>query len=120
MPVFRERLSARLVALHDGTINTPEVVEQIRDSLVLLPTTGGEPLAAELDGVEWVYAFSGETALGLFAKARGLGPAVPYLAVTGEQLLGVADSAGLALDVAGPAPLLLPPGWGGTCPGSAG
>ncbi|WP_246213367.1 SseB family protein [Kitasatospora viridis] len=102
-------MSARLVALHDGTVGTPEVVEQIRDSHVLVPTAGGEPIAAELDGVEWIYAFSGAPALARFAKARGLGPEVPCLTVSGAQLLELAG-AGLALDVAGPAPLLLPPG----------
>ncbi|WP_424709598.1 SseB family protein [Kitasatospora acidiphila] len=79
-----------------------------------MPTRGGEPLAGELGGIQWLYAFTGEEALARYAEVAGLGPEVAYLTVYGSRLLDVAVPAmgvptGVAVDVAGPAPFLLPP-----------
>ncbi|GAB2722484.1 SseB family protein [Kitasatospora kifunensis] len=77
-------------------------------------TRGGEPLAGDVGGVRWLYVFTGEAGLARFASARGLVAPVEYLTVYGARLLDVAMPAlgvpaGVALDVAGPAPFLLPP-----------
>ncbi|TQF06404.1 hypothetical protein E6W39_34595 [Kitasatospora acidiphila] len=107
-------LAERLVALHEGQIDSARVVLEFRRSAVLVPTRGGEPLAADLGGVQWLYAFTGEDALMRYAQAGELGPEVPYLTVYGWRLMDVAVPAmgvpaGVAVDVAGPAPFLLPP-----------
>lgn len=106
-------LTARLTALHDGQVDGPALVGELREALVLLPTRGGEPLAGDAEGVRWLYAFTSEAALGRFASARGIGGEVEYLTVRGSRLLDAAVpalgvAAGVALDVAGPAPFLLP------------
>lgn len=103
-----------MAGLHAGLVDAPRVAVEFRRSVVLVPTVGGEPLAGDLGGITWLYAFSGEDALGRFAVARGLGAAAPYLTVSGARLLDVAVpamgvAAGVAVDVAGPAPFLLPP-----------
>lgn len=106
-------MTARLAALHQGHVDGPALVGELREALVLLPTRGGEPVAADSEGVRWLYAFTDEAALGRFASARGAIGEVEYLTVRGSRLLDVAvpalgESAGVALDVAGPAPFLLP------------
>ncbi|WP_035846704.1 hypothetical protein [Kitasatospora azatica] len=107
-------LAERLIGLHAGRVDGPRAVMEFRRSAVLVPTQGGEPLAGELGGVQWLYAFTGEDALMRYAQAREMGPEVPYLTVYGWRLLDVAVPAmgvpaGVAVDVAGPAPFLLPP-----------
>ncbi|MCX4750552.1 SseB family protein [Kitasatospora sp. NBC_01287] len=106
-------LVARLAALHAGQVDGPALVGELREALVLLPIRGGEPLAGDAEGVRWLYAFTGEAALARFASARGVEGEVEYLTVRGSRLLDVAvpalgARAGVALDVAGPAPFLLP------------
>jgi hypothetical protein len=107
-------LAQHLLALHSGKSDSARVALDVRRSVLLMPTRDGEPLAGELGGIDWLYAFSGEEALERYAKARDLGPDVPYIAVRGWRLLDVAVPAmgvpaGVAVDVAGPAPFLLPP-----------
>ncbi|MGF1425934.1 SseB family protein [Kitasatospora sp. LaBMicrA B282] len=110
------RLSERLAALHAGQVDGPGLVRELRAALVLLPTQDGEPVAGDAEGVRWLYAFTGEDALARFATARGISGEVEYLWVRGSRVLDVALPAlaapaapvGLALDVAGPAPFLLP------------
>ncbi|WP_327070882.1 SseB family protein [Kitasatospora sp. NBC_01302] len=106
-------LAERLAALHDGQVDGPELVGELREALVLLPTRCGEPLAGEAEGVRWLYAFTSESTLARFASARGIGGEVEYLTVRGSRVLEVAVTAlgaraGVALDVAGPASFLLP------------
>ncbi|MCC9310085.1 SseB family protein [Kitasatospora sp. RB6PN24] len=107
-------LDERLVGFHAGCIDGAAVVDEFRRSASLVPLSGGEPMAADSGGVRWIYAFTSEATLELFATERGLGDVVDYLTVYGARLLDVAVPAagvpaGVAVDVAGPAPFLLPP-----------
>ncbi|WP_280723781.1 SseB family protein [Kitasatospora sp. MAA4] len=106
-------MTERLAALHAGLIDGPGILSEFRAALVLLPTRSGEPLAGDAEGVRWLYAFTSEAALARFASARGIDGEVAYLTVRGSRVLDAAVpalgvAAGVALDVAGPAPFLLP------------
>ncbi|MEY9950467.1 hypothetical protein ABH937_007597, partial [Kitasatospora sp. GAS1066B] len=106
-------LTERLAALHAGRVDGPALLAALRAALLLAPTDNGEPLAGDADGVRWLYAFTDESTLARFASARGLDGEVDYLTVRGSRLLDVAlpalgVPAGVAVDVAGPAPFLLP------------
>jgi hypothetical protein len=107
-------LAQRLTELHAGQVDSARVAVEFRRSVLLLPTRDGEPLAGELGGIQWLYAFSGEGALMRYAQATELASEIPYVTVRGWRLLDVAVPAmgvpaGVAVDVAGPAPFLLPP-----------
>jgi SseB protein N-terminal domain len=98
------------------------MIGEFRRSRVLVPVDGGGVLAADFGGVCWLYAFSDEESLSRFATARGnaAGTEVSYMSMYGARLLDVAVPAvgvpaGVAVDVAGPSPLLLPP-MGGVVP----
>ncbi|MFE9421616.1 SseB family protein [Kitasatospora sp. NPDC006697] len=107
-------LAQRLVELHAERIDSARVLMDFRRSAVLVPMQDGEPLAGEFGGIEWLFAFSGVEALDRYVQTRGLIAEVPYLTVYGWRLLDVAVPAlgvpaGVAVDVAGPAPFLVPP-----------
>ena len=109
-------LAARLAESHEGRLDGAALVGEFRRALVLVPLSGEAVWSADFGGVRWVYAFTGEGSLGRFLAARGVGPGteVPYMRVYGARLLDVAVPAvgvpaGIAVDVAGPWPGLLPP-----------
>jgi hypothetical protein len=79
---------------------------EFRRTAVLVPLDEDEaPLAGDLGGIRWIYAFSHESALARFAIARGEGGREwPYRRVLGARLLDVSVPAvgvpcGVALDV---------------------
>ncbi|MGC0314778.1 SseB family protein [Kitasatospora acidiphila] len=107
-------LVERLVGFHDGRTDGATVVADFRRSVLLVPLNDGEPMAADSGGVRWLYAFTGEASLKSFAVSRKMAAVVDYWTVYGARLLDVAVPAmgvpaGVAVDVAGPAPFLLPP-----------
>lgn len=121
-----DTLAAELAALHGGHGNPDVLVDAFRESLVLVPTLEGGLLTATSGGVRWVYAFSDGAELVRFASAGardasgGGGTAltasgdVDYVTVRGKRLLdevvpAIGAPAGVALDVAGPLPMLFPP-----------
>ncbi|MFF3911679.1 hypothetical protein ACFYZJ_38445 [Streptomyces sp. NPDC001848] len=102
------------------------LVGEFRRALLLVPLIGEAVWSADSGGVRWVYAFTGEESLGRFLAARGVGPGaeVRYMRVYGARLLDVAVPAigvpaGIAVDVAGPWPGLLPPVVGIVSPTAA-
>lgn len=115
-----ERRNAALrteIELVRGGLGDPAALRTaLRESvLFLLPWEDGESVAGAVrDGIRWVYAFSSETELARHAVLRGAAEdvEVPYLTVSGERLLdGPGDvPRGLAIDVAGTNPFLLPLG----------
>ncbi|MGW4511764.1 SseB family protein [Streptomyces sp. NPDC004393] len=105
-----------LAESHEGRLDGAALVREFRRALVLVPLIGEAVWSADSGGVGWVYAFTGEESLGRFLAARGVGPGteVRYMKVYGARLLDVAVPAvgvpaGIAVDVAGPCPGLLPP-----------
>ncbi|WP_458245968.1 SseB family protein [Streptomyces sp. MAI_2237] len=109
----------RLAASHEGRLDGAALVGAFRRALVLVPLDGEAVWSTDFGGVRWLYAFTGEDSMGRFLAARGSGPdtEVPYMKVYGSRLLGVAVPAagvpaGIAVDVAGPWPGLLPPAAG--------
>jgi len=87
------------------------MVEAFRTTVVLVPLEpGGGLSAADAGGIRWVFAFTSPAALAAWTLARGGDGASeqPYLTTLGRRLLTVAP-VGVALDVAGDRPMLLPP-----------
>ncbi|MFG2877758.1 hypothetical protein ACGFYU_22635 [Streptomyces sp. NPDC048337] len=87
-----------------------------RNRLVLVPMDErGGLWTAELGGLAWICAFSGEEALARFAEARGEAEREwPYRRVIGARLLDEVIPAldfpcGVALNAAGPDGMVLPP-----------
>lgn len=93
------------------------MVERFRDTAVLVPLDGrGRLAAADAGGIRWVFAFTTPAELAAWVLARGGdGDAEQrYVTVLGRRLLTVAPAShdgpvGVALDVAGDRPMLLPP-----------
>ena len=93
------------------------MVDAFRATPVLVPRDRtGRLAAADAGGIRWVFAFSTPAELARWALARGGdGDAEqPYVTILGRRLLTVAPAAadrpvGVALDVAGDRPMLLPP-----------
>ncbi|MFI0897637.1 hypothetical protein [Streptomyces sp. NPDC020983] len=119
-------LAAELARLHAGYGDPDELLDALRESVLLVPTLEGGLRAATSGGVRWVFAFSDEGELARFAAAGGPGSAVggdvaptpredvDYVTVHGWRLLdevvpAVGTPAGVALDVAGRLPMLFPP-----------
>jgi hypothetical protein len=99
-----------------GRLNGRFAAAEFRRALVLVPVDGDALLATDFGGVRWLHAFTGEEPLRRFAAARDIpvGTDVPYMTMYGARLLDVAVPAadvpaGVAVDAAGPSPLLLPP-----------
>ncbi|MFF0147201.1 type III secretion system (T3SS) SseB-like protein [Amycolatopsis sulphurea] len=107
-------LTAWVGHVRAGRGGAGEMVAEFRETVVHVPTDRhGEPLASTADGIEWVYAFTSQEELRRWAAARGE-DSVQYLTTRGHRLLDVpaARPTGVALDVAGEAPMLLPPAQG--------
>jgi hypothetical protein len=110
-----------------GTGDAREMLSVFRDSLVLMPqTAAGAVVAADFGGVRWLLAFTTPAELATWVIARGSdgGAEQPYLSVLGSRLLDVAVPdvgvpAGVAIDVAGTQPMMLPPVRGIVGEGSA-
>ncbi|MFI5528153.1 SseB family protein [Kitasatospora sp. NPDC051853] len=93
------------------------VLAEFRAALVLVPQTGpGGPVwTGDQGGIRWIHAFTDESELVAFARARGQqSGAVDYLTVRGSRLLDVGVAAvgvpaGVALNAAGSMPMLFPP-----------
>ena len=86
------------------------MVAAFRDTVVLVPQEESRTLAAgDAGGIRWLFAFTSEAELARWALARGADGASSqaYVSVLGRRLLR--SGAGVALDVAGQAPMLLPP-----------
>src|SRR5260221_726131 len=67
---------------------------EFRRTAVLVPTDAADaPLAADFfGGIQWIYAFSNESALARFAIARGEGGRErPYQRLLGARLLDAAE-----------------------------
>jgi hypothetical protein len=112
-------LAGRIADMHLGRMNGRGLVAEFRRALVLVPLREGGLWSVDSEGVRWLLTFTGEEALSRFAASRGIdaGAEVPYMSVYGARLLEVAVPAmgvpaGVAVDVAGPWPALLPPVMG--------
>ena len=93
------------------------MVEAFRTTVVLAPLgPGGRLTAADAGGIRWVFAFTSPDELAAWTLARGGDgeAAQDYVTILGRRLLTVAPAGadrpvGVALDVAGERPMLLPP-----------
>ncbi|MDX3583319.1 hypothetical protein [Streptomyces europaeiscabiei] len=105
-----EQLPADLATVDRGATRrrreAAALLGEFRRTAVLVPLSAdGDPLTGEFGGIRWIYVFSDEPSLALFAIARGEGAREwPYDQVLGARLLDVAIPAmpvpyGVALDV---------------------
>lgn len=105
-----EQLPADLATVDRGATRrrreAAALLGEFRRTTVLVPLSAdGDPLTGEFGGIRWIYVFSDEPSLALFAIARGEGAREwPYDQVLGARLLDVAIPAmpvpyGVALDV---------------------
>ncbi len=95
------------------------MVEAVRATALLVPRSPDGTLpAADVGGIRWLFAFTSPAELAAWTLARGGdvdGDAEQeYLTILGRRLLTVAPASadvpvGVAVDVAGAAPMLLPP-----------
>lgn len=93
------------------------MVEAFRTTVVLVPLgPGGRLAAADAGGIRWIFAFTSPADLAAWVLARGGDgdAAQDYVTIRGRRLLTVAPASadrpvGVALDVAGDRPMLLPP-----------
>lgn len=105
------------IRLARGALGNAEALKRaVHDSVLYVLPLGEEGLmCSAMGGVEWVLAFSSVAEVARYALAKGADPAeeVDYLSVTGEHLVeqvlpGWGRPAGVAFDVAGAEPFLMP------------
>lgn len=110
-------MRVEIARVRSGTGDGQSLMPTFRDAVVLLPQTADGPVAAgDYGGLRWLYAFTTETELASWVVARG-GDATAdqaYVTVRGSRVLdallpAVGVPTGIAIDVAGAAPMLLPP-----------
>lgn len=106
-------LTALVGRVRAGRGGADEMVATFRDTIVYVPTDRtGDPVAGTVGDIAWLYAFTSREELSRWAVARGEGGTeVRYLTTRGHRLLDAPATrpTGVALDVAGTAPMLLPP-----------
>ncbi|MFF0010277.1 SseB family protein [Streptomyces sp. NPDC005374] len=123
----RATLAAEIHDLYDGQGDGDRLLAAFRAAALYVPLAEDEAMCSgESDGVRWLYAFTSTTELERFARARlgsGTGSGwgsgrIRHWTVLGSRLLDVAVPAavaetraaiGVAVDVGGVRPLLLPP-----------
>ncbi|MEU9330108.1 SseB family protein [Streptomyces canus] len=135
----RATLAAEIHDLYDGQGDGDRLLAAFRTAALYVPfdqsaedagevngTQGDAMCSGEADGVRWLYAFTSTTELERFARARaeaGTDPGwasgrIRYWTVLGSRLLDIAvptavaesrTPTGVAVDVGGIRPLLLPP-----------
>ncbi|MFF2805728.1 SseB family protein [Streptomyces sp. NPDC058000] len=109
-------LADEVAAFHEARPNPAALVGEFRRAVVMLPMVNDAILAADMDGIRWLYAFSGEDALSRFAAGRGSESATEwqYVTVSGARILDVLipaieGPAGVALDAGSAEGMLFPP-----------
>lgn len=108
-------LRHEIALAHHGIGDRDTMVAALRASVLYVPRAGERSvLTADQGGLRWIYAFTTAEELAAFFTARGEGEqSVRYVTVRGDRLLDeavpdVSGPSGVALDVAGVAPMLLP------------
>ncbi|MFI1204373.1 SseB family protein [Streptomyces sp. NPDC020883] len=109
-------LAGEVAAFHAGRPNPAALIGEFRRAVVILPIADDAFLAADLDGIRWLYAFSDEDSVSRFATGRGSDPAAEwqYATVSGARILdvlipGIEGPAGVALDAGSAQGMLFPP-----------
>ncbi|MEU3601272.1 hypothetical protein ABZ714_21515 [Streptomyces sp. NPDC006798] len=104
------------VAPEDVRVRAEAELRHFRRQRVRVPLDeAGGPLTVAFGGIDWICAFTDETALAAFHRARGSGePGLPVSRVPGAYLLDEVIPAagfpcGVAVDAAGPEVRMYPP-----------
>ena len=114
-PAPLTRAAVALAEFHGQRLDITAVLATVETSTLLTPVPDGSHLlAGRSRGVTWIPAFTSEEQLCHYAILRGEADRPwQYRRIPGDQLLGavldgVPGQCGLAIDVAGQHPLLLP------------
>ena len=125
--VERATLAAEIHDLYDGQGDGDRLLAAFRAAALYVPFAEDEAMCSgEADGIRWLHAFTSLTELERFTRTRveaGTDPGwgggrIHYWTVLGSRLLDIAVPAavretraptGIAVDVGGVRPLLLPP-----------
>jgi hypothetical protein len=106
-----------------GRQGITELLAVLRQEVLFLPISDAdEVLVGDAQGLGWVYAFTSLAELTRFARARDAGDqSWPYVSMRGAMVLNhiLANAprpCGVAIDVAGAQPMLLPPVSGVVAP----
>lgn len=99
-----------------GLANAEALKRAVHDSvLYVLPLGEDGLMCSTLEGIEWVLAFTSVADVARYAVAKGAAAdeEVDYLGVSGARLVeqvlpGWGKPTGVALDIAGPEPFLMP------------
>lgn len=111
------RLLVEIGAVRAGFGDPTALKSTLDAALLLVPIDADHNLLSlRLNSVSWVPVFSSTRELAEFGARRGEGDRDwEYLTIRGSRLLTVLEEAypppGLAIDVAGDAPMLLPARW---------
>lgn len=113
---FTRRLLVEMSAVRAGFADKKALQTAFAEALLVLPVAGEQHdlLAADHSGISWVLAFTSMREFASYGRTQGAGDRQwDYLTCRGNRLRDIVSgtSRGIALDVAGKAPLLLPPGW---------
>lgn len=114
-PMPLTRAAVALAEFHAHRSDITEVLAALEVSILLVPVLDSAQLLVVRDrGMSWVPAFTAEDQLRRYTLSRGEGDrSWRYRRFPGEQLLGpvlggLTGPCGLAIDLAGQHPLLLP------------
>ena len=106
-----ERVVDEIRSIHGGFGNTAALLEAFRESVLLVPlTTDDRFFTSEVDGIEWLSAFTDHDALTAFL-ARRPDASDRCAAVTGDRILTriLAANTGIVIDAVSDFPMALTP-----------
>jgi hypothetical protein len=109
-------LQTQIAAVHAGHADPDGLLARFRDALLLVPLGPRTTvLVSSQGGIRWLLAFSSESELARYSVARDEGDQeCRYVTVRGARILdeflaAIGGSCGVAIDIAGDRPMMLPP-----------
>lgn len=108
--------AAQIVAVHDGQVDHGPLMAAFRDAILLVPLGPRTTvLTSNSGGLRWILAFTSEDELARYSLARNEAEQERrYITVRGDRILdeflaAVGPPCGVAIDIAGDRPMMLPP-----------
>lgn len=109
-------LAAQIVAVHDGQGDPGRLMAGFRDTILLVPLGPRTTvLTSNSGGLRWILAFTSQSELARYSVARDEADQERrYITARGDRILdeflpAVDPPCGVAIDIAGDRPMMLPP-----------
>jgi hypothetical protein len=109
-------LAAQIAAVHAGQGDPDRLIARFRDALLLVPLGPRTTiLVSDQGGIRWLPAFTSESELARYSVVRDEGDQeCRYITVRGARILdeflaAIGGACGVAIDIAGDRPMMLPP-----------